>query len=487
MPIQKFVHLLGVWSPGKGPLHRKLSRAVQMAIGMGSVPPGVRLPAERALAQALKLSRTTVVAAYEALREEGWVESRQGSGTYVCARSPIVSAARHTAQANALAASPLLGLFSYDPGSAIDLALGTPFPLTALPQNLFHLSGEDHAAVLHDRLYHPLGLPALREAIAARYSQTGLPTKPGQVLVTNGAQQAISLGAALYVQRGDTVLIEDPTYFGALDAFRTAGARLASAPVGKDGVTAALLGERVRATAARLIYITPTFQNPTGTVMPVGARRAIAAVSEELAAPLIEDESLADLALEGRAPPPVAAYSETAPILTVGSLSKLIWPGLRVGWIRATEATIERLARIKTSMELGSALWTQAVAVRLIEAIPLAQRLRREQLLPRRGLLAGLLRKRLPEWEFQLPSGGLFLWVRLPSGDARELAQVALRHGVVILPGSAASAAEAQTQYVRIPFLAEPETLRAGVERLAAAWKDYRESGRSVRVELGVV
>src|SRR5438034_7920860 len=186
MQIQKFVHLLGVWSPGKGPLHRKLARAMQMAIGMGSVSPGVRLPAERALAQALTLSRTTVVAAYDTLREEGWVESRQGSGTYVCARSPIVSAARHAAQANALAASPLLGLFSYDPGSVIDLALGTPFPLTALPQDLFHLSGEDHAAVLHDRLYHPLGLPALREAIAARYSQTGLRTKPEQVLVTNG-------------------------------------------------------------------------------------------------------------------------------------------------------------------------------------------------------------------------------------------------------------------------------------------------------------
>src|ERR1041384_4259030 len=259
MQIQKFVHLLGVWSPGKGPLHQKLARAMQTAIGMGSVPPGVRLPAERELAQALKLSRTTVVTAYDALRDEGWVESRQGSGTYVCARSPIVSAARHAAQANSLAASPLLGLFSYDPGSAIDMALGTPFPLTVLPKDLFRLPEEDHAALLHDRLYHPLGLPALRAAIAARYSQTGLPTKPEQVLVTNGAQQAISLGAALYVQRGDTVLIEDPTDFGALDAFRTMGARLASVSVDKDGVPPALLRERLRVTAARLIYMPPTF------------------------------------------------------------------------------------------------------------------------------------------------------------------------------------------------------------------------------------
>src|SRR5687767_14735389 len=197
MTIVRFVHVLGIWSAGKGPLHRKLSRAIQGAVGLGSLPPGLQLPAERGLAQALKLSRTTVVAAYDALRDEGWVESRQGSGTFVCARSPVVGAARDAAQANALAASPLLGLFSYDPGSAIDLALGTPFPLTELPAELYQLPKDEHAALLHDRLYHPLGMPALREAIAARYTKNGLRTGPEQVLVTNGAQQGISLATAL--------------------------------------------------------------------------------------------------------------------------------------------------------------------------------------------------------------------------------------------------------------------------------------------------
>ena len=120
MQIQKFVPQLGVWTGGKGPLHRKLARAIQTAIALGGLPPGIRLPAERSLALALKLSRTTVVTAYDTLRAENWLESRQGSGTYVCARSPVVHAARHAEQANRLASSPLLGMFRYDPASAID-------------------------------------------------------------------------------------------------------------------------------------------------------------------------------------------------------------------------------------------------------------------------------------------------------------------------------------------------------------------------------
>jgi DNA-binding transcriptional MocR family regulator len=487
MQIQKFVSLLGVWTGGKGPLHGKLARAIQTAVALGSLPPGIRLPAERSLADALKLSRTTVVTAYNGLRSENWVESRQGSGTYVCARSPVVHAARHAEQASRLASSPLLGMYRYDPATFIDLALGTTFSLTAMPSELYQLPEEEHQALLHERLYHPMGLPALRDAIALHYTKAGLATKPEQVLVTNGAQQGISLASLLYVQRGDTVLIEDPTYFGALDVFRNAGARMEPLPVGKDGVAASHFRERLRATGARLTYLTPSFQNPTGSVMPQAARRAVARASEELGAPIIEDESLVSIGFDGASPAPLAAYSETAPILTLGSLSKLMWQGLRIGWVRASEGTIERLCRLKISLEIGSPLWTQSVAVRLVEAIPLAQKLRRAQLMPRRDLLAGLLRKRLSDWEFQLPTGGLFLWVKLPSGDARELAQVALRHGVVILPGSAASPVEGYINFVRIPFLAEPETLRAAVDRLAAAWRDYRESGRPVRVEMGVV
>lgn len=467
MDLSSFVSALGPWSTGKGALNRKLAEAIQRSIASGLIAPGLRLPAERALAKALAVSRATIVSSYTALADAGWIEGRRGSGTYVRRGARISQTRRETM------GSPLFGLISQDRDLVIDLALGTPYAF-GLQRELFTLPREEEYALLDDRMYYPLGLAVLRRALATRFTAIGLPTAEEQILVTNGAQQAISLIAALYVQRGDTVLVEDPTYFGAIEAFRATGARVSSVPVGTDGVAPGVLKDRIAATAPRLIYLTPTYQNPTGAVMPVAARRAISKLSREFGVPVIDDASLADIVLEGAPPSPIAAYGDHEAVLTVGSISKLIWPGLRVGWIRAASPIIERLGRIKTAHDLGSPLVTQAVGARLINALGEAQRLRREQLKPRRALLAQLLKKHLPQWQFCIPEGGFFLWARLPAGDARELAQVALRHGVLILPGSTMSAAGLYTRFVRVPFLADPEVLREGIARLAAAWRDYQ-------------
>ena len=482
MDAQELVPHLGVWPTGPGPLQHKLARGLVDAIRKGAVHPGIRLPSERSLAQALSISRTTVVAAYDALRESGWLDSRTGSGTWVCESSPAVAAARGAAHAGALAASPLLGLLAHrDDKDVIDFAMGSPLPLRELPLDLFTLPPDEYAALVHDRLYYPLGLPNARQAVATYFCKTGLQTRPEQILITNGAQHAIALCATLYLQRGDSVLVEDPAYFGALDAFRVAGARVTPLPVDAGGVPAGVLRDRIIATAARLVYLTPTFQNPTGAVMSVAARKEVARIASDLAIPVIDDGALAELALSGPAPPWIATYAPSAPILTIGSLSKLAWPGLRAGWVRAPEPIIERLARLKSANDLGSPLLTQAIAVRLLAAIDPIRQLRRHELKLRRDLMAGLLRESLPDWKFRLPAGGLFLWVKLPAGDSREFAQVALRHGALILPGPAMSAAEQHAPFIRLPFLAEDETLRTGVRRLSAAWRDYQPAGQGDR------
>jgi len=489
MQADSLVRHLGMWSAGKGTLQQKLARSLMQAVRHGALNPGVRLPSERALARSLAVSRTTVVAAYDSLREAGWVESRTGSGTRVAERSRAVAAARGSAQASALAGSPLLGMLANrEDDDMIDLAMGSPLALKDLPLELFTLPSDEYASLIRDRFYYPLGLPALREAIAAYYRRAGVPTGAEHILVTNGGQQAIALAAALFVQRGDSVLIEDPAYFGALDIFRAAGARIAPLRVESDGVSPPMLRDRISATAARLAYLTPTFQNPTGGVMPRAARREVARIAAEFGVPVIDDCVLADLVVEGSAPPPIAAHAPDAPIITTGSLSKLITPGLRVGWIRATEPMIERLARVKTATDLGSALLTQAIAVRLMGAVDEATRLRRAELRPRRDLMARLLAEHLPEWSFRVPPGGVFLWVKLSAGDAREFAQAALRRGVVIVPGPIMSAAEQHTRFIRLPFLADEATLRTGVRRLVAAWRDY-QSGAQVerRQSVGMV
>jgi len=251
--------------------------------------------------------------------------------------------------------------------------------------------------------------------------------------------------------------------------------------VGASGVPIGVLRDRIIATAARLVYMTPTFQNPTGAVMPVGARKEVARIASELAIPVIDDGALSELAMSGPTLPLIASYAPSAPILTIGSLSKLAWPGLRTGWVRAPEPIIERLARLKSANDLGSPLLTQAIAVRLLAVIDRICQLRRDQLRPRRDLMAGLLRESLPDWKFRVPAGGLFFWVKLPAGDSREFAQVALRHGTLILPGPAMSATEQHAPFIRLPFLAEDEMLRSGVRRLAAAWRDYQPAGPGER------
>jgi DNA-binding transcriptional MocR family regulator len=478
MELQSLIRNLGNWPSGKGPLHQKLARALMQAIRNGALPPGIRLPSERTLATALMVSRTTVVVAYDTLREGGWLESRSGSGTWVSEGSPVVAAARGAAQAGALAASPLLGLLAPRENDVVDLAFGSPLPIRALPMELFTVPPDEYAALVHDHFYYPLGIPTLRDAIASYYRKAGLPTGPEQILVTNGAQHAISLCAALYLQRGDSALVEDPAYFGALDAFRAAGARVSGLPVEAEGVRPTVLRDRITATAPRLVYLTPTFQNPTGTVMPRAARREIGRIASEFGVATIEDGTVAELVLEGSAPPAIAAHAPDATIITIGSLSKLMWPGLRVGWVRAPEPVIQRLVRLKSANDLGSPLLTQAIAVRLLGALDQARTLRRLELKPRRDLLCTLLNEHLPDWTFQAPAGGLFLWVKLPEGDSREFAQSALRRGAIILPGPAMSATEQHARFIRLPFIAEAETLQEGIRRLGLAWQDYRSANR---------
>jgi len=361
----------------------------------------------------------------------------------------------------------------------VDLVLGAPLPLSGLPLSLFTLPPEEYGALVNDRRYYALGLPTLRQAIASYYGKAGLATRPEQILVTTGAQQGISLCAGLYLRHGDSALVEDPTYFGVLDAFRAAGARIAAVAIESQGLSPATLRQRIVAASPRLVYLTPTFQNPTGVLMPRVARKEVARISADLGVPIIDDGTLFDLALEGSPPPPIAAFAPDAPVLTLGSLSKLIWPGLRIGWVRAPEPIVDRLARLKSAIDLGCPLLTQAIAVRLLGDIEVIRNLRRQQLKPRRDLLVALLREQFPDWKFSVSSGGLFLWVKLPAGDSRELAQTALRHGVVILPGPLMSGTGRYAGFIRIPFIAEPGALRTGIHRLAAAWRDYRSGADS--------
>ncbi|MGZ0149209.1 aminotransferase-like domain-containing protein [Kribbella sp. WER1] len=281
------------------------------------------------------------------------------------------------------------------------------------------------AHVDNDIGYYPYGHPTLRQALADRYTARGVPTRPEQVLVTNGGQQALSLLAHALVSPGDQVIVEAPTYPGALEVFREEGAVLRGLPVGLDGLEAAVRERRP----------TLAYQNPTGSVLSALGRQRLAGVS----VPLIEDEVPADLAFPGEpAVTPMAAYGDA--VISIGSLSKSVWGGLRIGWGRATPPLINRLARLRAVHDHLHSQLTEA----------------------------------LPTWHVPPVTGGQCLWVRLPYGDGNSFAQTALRHGLAVLPGAGLDITGASNSHLRLHFRARPADLTEAVRRLTTAWHTYR-------------
>jgi len=421
------------------------------------------------------------VAAYEILRQEGWLETRQGSGTRVR------SAPRRTAppgdESPSFRRHPVYRSLIEGSGGTIEF-LGAHLPGTgAIPEELVSLK-DGMARLARGHGYLPAGLPELRCAIAARLEARGLPTRDDQILITSGAQQAIGLVAQLFLQKGDAVALESPTYLGAIDIFSNAGAHLVPLPVGDHGIRPDALAEIVRRASPRLVYLVPTFHNPTGALVPEPVRREMARIADETDVALVEDDTLADLTLGAEPPPPVAAFARTASVLTIGSLSKVLWGGLRIGWIRAPEPVLARLTRLKILTDLGCSVLSQLAAVELLGRIEGIRRARRREVRTKYGRMAALLRRLLPSWSWTPPAGGLSLWVRLPHGDATGFAQIALRHGVAIVPGPLASPDGGGADRLRLPFVHDAATMAEGIGRLARAWRAYSPELRAKRTSL---
>ncbi|GAB2962431.1 aminotransferase-like domain-containing protein [Saccharothrix stipae] len=439
---------LGRWSAGRGSLYLLLAARLRELIDGGLLPSGTVLPPDRSLASGLAVGRTTVIAAYDLLRQEGRLTRRRGSGTWV-------SPGGRAAAARAETANPMFVNLLEPPDGVLQFACAGPLsPPAALVDA--HRRAVDRVGDV-DLGYHPSGHPALRAALAARYRDLGVPTTEGQILVTTGAQQALALVTRALVRPGDEVLVQAPTYSGALDLFREVGA-----VVRADDDLAGALGRHKPA----LVYAMPAFRNPTGTSMsPLERSRLVRSAGD---VPLVLDEVLAELDLTGApAAPPVAGA------ITVGSLSKVVWGGLRVGWVRADAALVARLARFKAVQDLGSGVLDQLAAVELLTDFAAVRAARVTALRRQHDHLCARLREELPEWEFTPAGGGQTLWVRLPDADSASYAQVALRHGVAVLPGGSLDPTGGSADRLRLPFTAEPPVIGAAVAALAAAWRAF--------------
>ncbi|MBE1876996.1 PLP-dependent aminotransferase family protein [Myceligenerans pegani] len=470
--------LLGTWHAG-GPAYTALSDALRAAVLSGTIAPLTRLPSERELAPVLGVSRTTTAAAYRRLRDLGFATSRVGSGTVTLLPSFAEAPAGGDVAVPDAAATlgdplgPNRGAGPGFPSGAVRPILLNQATAPAVPE--VGPAFERALAALPEHLAHggyaPYGLAPLREAVAARYRERGVPTTPDQVLVTTGAQNAISLVVRTVLKRADTAVVQSPTYFHALDALREAGARMVGIPAGYDGLDTDLLESAVRRTGARLVFLIPDHHNPTGTSLSPGERAAVRAIAERTGVTVLADETLTDLALSGPpdANPAFDGDGSSPRLITVGSTSKAFWGGLRIGWIRAHPDVVARLVRTRQSTDIATAVMEQLVAADLIALRDEILPARRVWIRERRNQMVRALRGALP-WDVPMPGGGQFVWAGLGRPVAHAFAAAAAAEGVMVNAGPALTPDGSSRDRVRLTFPHTPDVLEEAIPRLVRAW-----------------
>ncbi len=452
------------------PAYQGLAERVRLLVLEGRVPVAARLPAERELAAALGVSRTTVAAAYDALRAEGFVKSRRGAGSWTSVPDgrPIPAGGIEPLPPEAAA-------------SVIDLgcaALPAPEPwLTRAVQGAL-AELPPYAATHGD---YPAGLPALREAIADHFTERGVPTMPEQIMVTTGAMGAVAAAARLLAGPGERIAVEAPSYANVLQLFREKGARLVPVPMadGLAGWDLSAWRRTLRDAAPRMAYVIPDFQNPTGALAGDDQRRSLVEAARSCGVVLVADETMAELNFhpERGVPRPLASFDRGGgTVVTVGSASKAVWGGMRMGWVRAAPEVVRHMISARAHLDLGSPVVEQLALTWLLrgEGWNRCLDLRRELARENRDALVAALRRRVPDWDFAVPDGGLTMWVRTGDLSGSRLAVAAEQYGVRVPSGTRFGVDGAFEGYVRLPFTGVPSVSDEAVARLATAAEAVR-------------
>ncbi len=440
------------------PLYRTIADAVIRDIRRGHYLEGARLPTSRSLARSLEVNRATIHQALQLLKSEGWIETNKGGGTHVTRRS-AVGPVLGPAPAWDRISSTLLARVVAEPRG--------PEPPATAHRDLSRLApderdfpAQDFAEILAEVAQNgslltygsPFGYRPLRETLAGRLEKRGIPADPDAILIVNGAQQGLDLITRALVDPGDAVAVENPTYAGALGLFRAHRARVLSVPIDDYGPELEPLA-RAFAERPKFFYTMPDFHNPTGLLATPRRRSDMVALAMDAETPLVEDAFDADLLVEGALPPPLAAYAP-GNVVHLGTLSKALFPGVRVGWVSGPREFVHRLAALKRIGELTSPPILQAALNLFIRRGDYDRHLSRvrARLRARLTLAHRTIVQRFPVGtRCDRPMGGCVLWVCLPDGvSGRALAEASRERGVLISPGRDFDGSMADVSAVRI-------------------------------------
>jgi DNA-binding transcriptional MocR family regulator len=442
----------------RSPAYVGLADGLRLLITDGRITGGTRLPSERDLTAQLGVSRTTVSRAYSLLRERGYLASRQGSGSVATLPEPRGGLSDHL----------------LSPGDVPENSLDLTCAASAAPPGIaaaYEAAVAELPSYLSGTGYYPSGLPELREVLARRYDERGLPTTPDQIVVTTGALAATAIAARALTGLGDRVLMESPTYPNAIATLRRAGARVVGAGVEPTGWDVEAMVAALRQVSPKAAYLIPDFHNPTGRLMGAGQRAEIARALRATRTTAIVDETLVELWLDGT-PPPEPMGVSAPDTISVGSASKAFWGGLRIGWLRAPRERVGMLVSSRLSLDLGAPLLEQLVLCRLLRAPEALLAQRREDLRNSRDALLDALGQQLGDWRCAVPSGGLSLWCELPDALSSALSAAAERQGVLLAPGPSFAPEGGLERFVRVPYARRADELAEAVRRLALAWED---------------
>jgi 2-aminoadipate transaminase len=463
------------------------------AIEAGELEPGDKLPPTRELAAEAGVNHLTAARVYRKLAELGYVTAQVGRGTFVRSLAPASSTLQGDDwQVYALppdetsySEQVLADTFSLAGSDhVISLATGWPAPSSYPTEELARITADVFAEVGGDALSYlnAEGLFDLREQIAIRGRDYGYAQEADEVVITSGAQQALSLSARAVLEPSDVAVVESPTFIGMMTALRGTGAKVIGVPVDRDGFDVNALEHVLARHEVKLVGLQSACQNPTGSNLSEERRRRLAELAIERNFFVLEDRVYADMRFEG---PFVRSLRELAPahVLYVNSLSKVVGGGLRSGWVASRGPVRDRIAMLKLEADFHSPTLIQHIAARWLATGAYDRHVERTTPFYRErrdALVAALERHLSGEYHVDVPHGGHHLWVTLNRPlDERALYTEAARRGVTFTPGGAVTAERRSQTSFRLSFsMVDPEELDEGVRRLARAIREVRRGAR---------
>jgi DNA-binding transcriptional MocR family regulator len=463
------------------PIYRQLIRQVQSLIDSGMLSAGTRLPASRDLAKQLGISRISVVNAYTELRSEGYLSARAGRGTFVSQERATPITQTLTTQHQSQSAQTIRDMMRLARKSGIiNFSEGSPpkefFPVRHMQDAINTVIDRDGADSLSYEV--PEGYLPLRVAVRDYVRAIGIQCRFEDVLITGGAQQAIDLVLQALMSEGETLVTADPTYLGIMDIAHARRVHIQGIPIDEDGIRIDALENYLHTHRPRLIYVMPSFQNPTGHIMPMHRRRQLVRLAEQYHVPILEDEVYREFRFDGEHLPPLKALDDSGIVIHANAFTKMLLPGMRIGYLIADGQHYERLVRVKQAADISTSGLNQRTIHVLLERGILAKQLERNRLELRRRRDAALQAATdfFPKGAtWFTPKGGLYLWVELPANGptAPEVFIKGIQLDVAFAMGSMFYTSGGGSHAMRLNYgIHTPADIREGFRRIGVAWHD---------------